>query len=763
MQTPSDNIYQEFKLYIEGVQVPFINIAINQSFGGLPSASISIPPMAGMMDIARFYQPKVHVFFTERFSPDTNKEKVLFTGNISAAHYSKSKDGNGNMGIVFDCTHRYNLITESLLDYCGFIRDGDLLGSPHQSTTAEANSRSAIIEALNGWTAVGTPRAVGATTGTAGPLEDYSAANPSGPVSKITANGTTSTHSRVDVLPSNLAPFQNRLKGMVGVFINFWNQRKRDSYNPNWKAFQGSFTNIYEPLIEDGLQFFKRLTGHMVIEEAIDSEREQTCKPDLSKNIMIPPCHKMFFKSSVQASLTLDSLQSFLQNSNEITNMYEIFQKYYQTIEYDIVTLACPAEVPMDPKATSTIGNSTFAVDTIIKPTMPFYYSPMCNVLLPTMYSSINVSYDESSMPTRIDVLHHEQNTNNIPLHYRAPETIRESIAYKNGNGDLSSTLHSSMGAIGRYEMGRGIKYESYSTPSWLNILAAAQSSNNSTFLPPDPNSIDAKALSQLATGWNLRNPKANASLNPFTANGSGLQPHEALIVATADYYYSKRFASTKVGNVNCLFNPYIVPGYPMDILEKSPNLPSFHAMCVAVSHNITANSLSTQVSFSAAMTYTELANYYIPFVNPYLQVQLGLAANPTLVNTDSTGSAKLTADNFYKPVLGVQGATPEMIYDFSTGVAKSVKMSGGILSNNTSPSFEEDLISCRRPIESKVDYANRMGLIFIDMVPSNYTAIGTKYEDPNLSSAKVDSKLEVGQSQFLDYSETIYNLINTY
>ena len=129
-----DSIFQEFKLYIEGIQVPFNNINISQAINALPSASISIPPIAGLMDIARFYQPKVHVFFSERSIVNKNgtdqlvtEEKVLFTGHIAAAHYSKSKDGSGGMSISFECVHRYNLINECLIDYCGAIKPDDLL------------------------------------------------------------------------------------------------------------------------------------------------------------------------------------------------------------------------------------------------------------------------------------------------------------------------------------------------------------------------------------------------------------------------------------------------------------------------------------------------------------------------------------------------------------------------------------------------------------------------------------------------------------
>ena len=757
MATYRDSIFQEFKLYIEGVQVPFTNININQSAGSLPSANISIPPMAGLMDIARFYQPKVHVFFTERTIDATGNantvEKVLFTGLIATAHYSKSKDGNGNMGIVFDCVHRYFLITECLVDYCGFIRDQGVGSMPDQTYSSASNSKAAIQEALNGWNQIST-----------GAQQDYSKASPTG---LLDSGG----RSRTDILPSYLADVSNRLKGMVGVFINFWNQRKRDCYNPSLSNFQGSFINVYEPLIETGLQFFKRLSGHMLIEQANDNGRLNGCGKSGGESWLVPPCNKLFFSSAVQASLTVDTLNSQLQNSNEITNIYDIFQRYYNSLEYDILTLASPAEVLKDPLTRTKPKSETYAVDTIVKPSLPFYFSPTCNIIYPSMYTSISVSYDESSMPTRLDVLNNEIiGTSNYETHYRTPSSIRSAIADKQGKDqNLHSTLNTSGGAIGRYEMGRGIKYESISMPSWMTHVAASQNQQpgSNTSVTPSNGSSDDIANTSLKKGWNARYPN-NPKLNPYSAEDiTGILPHQQLVFSTADYYYTKKFASTKAGSINCVFNPYIIPGYPMDILEASPNLPSFHAQCVAVSHTITASSVYTQVSVAAAMTYTELVNYYVPFINPFLQVTLGLAENPTLVSTDSSGIAISKANDFYFPTLGVNAAAPDSLFNFATGETLSVKMSEGKLASSGEElrdhTTEGDIQLCQRPIESKADYSARMGITFIDMVPQNYTATGVKYKDPTLSDhGTTSTKFEIGQSQFLDYSDEIYQKINT-
>ena len=123
----TDILFHAHRLYIEGVQVPFEQIIIQQGEGTLPTAEVSIPAMAGLMDIARFYRPKVHIFFTDNISThpnttakDKSRDKLIFSGYISQVSYAKSKSGNGNAAISFHCKHKNTLLTRTLVDYSGY-------------------------------------------------------------------------------------------------------------------------------------------------------------------------------------------------------------------------------------------------------------------------------------------------------------------------------------------------------------------------------------------------------------------------------------------------------------------------------------------------------------------------------------------------------------------------------------------------------------------------------------------------------------------
>jgi len=737
----SDNIFQEVKLYIEGVQTPYFSINIDQAYGRMPSASISIPPQSGLMDITKFYYPKVHVFFSERDSTTgVVTERVLFMGLLTNPNYSKSKEGNGNISISFQCKHTHEVMRDIILDYCGAIREGDI-GGPEGSQIYlnRMNSQASIQAALTGW-----------TEQSSGLDNDYPALS----------NDANPNKGRSDILPFALRPYANRLKGMPGIVINLWNQLSSAAYEPGIKPFQNTFYKMYKPLIEEGLLFFKRMSGHMLIEEDINSSNNRQVPCEGAAPIMVPPSSTLFLKSSMQTGVTLQNLQSHLDNSNEITNLYAVLEMYYSALEYDLLTLSCPAEVPKDPLLKTTthtsadLSKNTYAVDTIVKPTMPFYFSPSCNVVYPNMYSSLNVMYEDDVMPTRIDVRNRVSQEEVFHLHFRTPSSIREAIAYKKSPTklDLANTTSSSSGAIGKYEMGRGVKVETSDTPNWLAHLIDSEGKKGtpSPGHEADPaGTPNDAAITSLKEGWATRYGNA-PDMNPWDSRNT-IPPYQRILFSTADYYYTKRFAATKAGTISGVFNPYIIPGYPMDVLEANPNLPSFHALCTSVSHTITANSIGTSISFTAAMTYSELATYYVPFITPYLQVTLGLAANPTLVGVDTKAATK--ANDFYKNVLGVEATIPENIFDFSTGFLKT---------DSTKISTEDTIrIKCKRPIESRADLASRFGLTFIDLTATNYNATGVLYIDPSIASG-VDTRLEIGASQFLDYSQDAFEKINS-
>ncbi|HXP51638.1 MAG TPA: hypothetical protein VN922_16895, partial [Bacteroidia bacterium] len=298
-------------------------------------------------------------------------------------------------------------------------------------------------------------------------------------------------------LATRFQGFLSRYKGMPGVVMNFWNQLKKQTFvNPAWSTIM---TQIYIPLVEDGLKFFDRLSGHDMVEAQVDNGRQQYCPHDIpassvKNKILIPPSRRLSSVSAIQAALTVDSVQNQLGYSGELSDFVKLLSDFYYSIEYEYLTLASPAAVAADATTFVNPDNNAawsfsdrMSVETVIKPQTPFYYSPVCNVVLPKMFHSISVTQDEASTPTRVTVYSDMIPTDGGQLnsYYRAPNSIREAVAVgvglTNASGgqqdvNLLNTTGSSYNVPGKYEEGRGILHRKVAMPNWLALYVTDKS-----------------------------------------------------------------------------------------------------------------------------------------------------------------------------------------------------------------------------------------------------------------------------------------------
>lgn len=707
----TQSVYQEILLFIEGIQVPYQSISVNSRMEGLPTAFISLSPTLGMEDIARYYQPKVHIFYVDRF---TKKLSLLFAGQIDNVSYSKTIQSS-HKSISYQCTHRYHLLEQINLIYASYTQENTITNANPGDATVQVNRPSSaysLLSALRGVSSVG--------------------------------NGVTASNIKGEnnSLPPELSGFLKRLSGVTGVFWNLWSQLKQQSYeHPDMSQ---AMTDMYIPLVESGLQLFERLSGHLVIEDRVESTREpMTSSAGVSVgNVVIPPALKAFLEGGLAADIAIRVLEERGQFSGEVTNLFQMFENFLEGCDYEYVCLASPVET------------GTSAIDMVFKPKTPFYYSPLCNVLLPQMYESLSIEEADGEMPSRL------VSTSMIPLNkagqyltFRGPPSVREAIAH---GGDLGSTISYSRDRIGQYEYGRGIKPLSTIMPSWLSYFSSYKQDH------PDPKGsgiFSSSQVSQLEKGWNDRYGPVNAKLNPWSSKAD-VADYMRVLFVTADYKYSQAIASTRLGRVEAYFNPYMIAGYPMDVVDGDSNSPSYHGLCSAVTHSFTPTSMSTSISFVGAMSYDELFNYYVPPNHPWLDGVLNLAASQRIVNNPD---GKTTADQFYEGVLGVKAAAPDDLYDFISGKPKPVKLgSSGTLETGSSVSIKGSnggeinpylsyvgsLSITKRPIET------------LDKISSRFTQTFIRFEDmdPNVQTRVFGHATgatllrELGESKFLDY-----------
>lgn len=816
----TDDVYQEVFLYVEGIELPFEAISVSQGYGDLPNATIQVPPHSMLIDIARYYQPKVHVFYTDKVY---GGRRLLFWGHIVAVNYSKSQHVGAS--INFQCIHKNALMDMITLDYSGYIMNAAVSATnvnPREAALKPGaiNSKSSIIAALHGITGLQTDQ------------KDL-----------LSIDNADIADADITKLSTRFKDMQKRFIGMTGVPMNLWNQLKRDSYR-NSRNFT-SMTAMYIPLLEDGLQYFDRITGHNFLESRLQTEI--VCPggvpPDATKYpSLVPHKYKMHTMTAYSTQVLLEDLGSILNFSGEFTSIRQLFETFMSTVEYDVITLASPADVPIDPdvvvNADDTSGWGSIprmAVETIVKPQIPFYYSPVCNVIFPKTYYQLHISQDDGRTPTRVTVSHGPMpQATQYEVNYRAPHSVREAVALGRSMSavaastdgatnkpevNLFTTMASSFQVPGKYEQGTGIRHQKTLMPQWLALLSRSivgEVSNEGKETWPSDNTTEKENLKKLTTAWVNRygyrmyyqdevpmkggRDHSRDVLNPYSPD-SKIHPIHRILFAAADYEFSKNISIARTGSVESVFNPYIVPGYPMEILDDSPNHPCFHAWCLSITHSITARTINTSISFAGATTYSELSNYYLQPVHPWLTTALDLisvSSNTSAETTETEGDydlsgigtlpdgfeyaytdatvkstilknpvAKASADKFYRSVLGVNAVGVESVFDFANGrVIPCGRANGDILpgvkdsmkdsrGREMTPSLttEGSLMLVSRPIESQLAIQEKFGIKFIDKTPENYNGSAMAYTNPFLELGE-EFLMEPGQSMFLEYEE---------
>lgn len=792
----TDVTYQNFKLYIEGVQVPFESINVSSSYGQLPTANIQIPPSSGLLDIIRGYAPKVHIFYEDQ---NFGGDRLLFWGHIKSSSYNLDR-GSGSSYINFSCEHKNAVMREVAMNFIGWgnpNQESAVDGNPQASSARmnDYNSASMFVKALEGINGVASE-------------------------SEIIKYGNLTDSTPLDKISPDLAKHEQRLSGMPGVMVNLWNQVKINSYASTTRNL--AMATMYIPLIEEGIGFFKRTTGHSLLEQQLQNAKKPWCHTGTGEetSILVPPIWQSSLTSAVSREMGIVSLTNTGQYSGEVLTFPELIGGIYSNTEYETITLTSPAEVEIDVEARgtdfSTDDGDKMAVETIIKPRLPFYFSPVCNVLLPRMYSAITLSQDEGSTPTRVTAIYDASalaGNTRMGLSIKSPASIREGAAYNaliegNANTELSliDTFKETFPLPGKYEQGSGIRPNRIILPNWLAMLVgekAKEGGQGNQEELPAKGTADYSTMLTMKADWNARysfdlvqqddvinkipNP-SKENLNPFDPNVK-IRPWERLLLSTLDNKFAIDSAGSRNASIFCLFNPYIIAGYPMDVIADSPNHPSFHGLCVSVTHSISSRSCSTSVSMAAASSYAELSNYYLPPVPPFLNVALKVAnvtrnagpedndyandsgleiASSTLIQNPI---AKAEADVFYRQVLGVGAVAPDDLVDLATNRAKPLQRAGGDLaakitvepegahsSKNSSGRQLDDYYSSvgnlrlvSRPIESQKSLAYKFNYSFVDLDPVLYNEQFMNYLNPILAK---NLYLEPGASLFLDYME---------
>lgn len=698
----ADLIYTDFRVYIEGVEVPFSSASVSNTYNDKPRATITMPAYRGLTDLGKNYYPKVHIFyrdFNQPLSPyeqslngyaetdlDDNRHayKQLFEGVIRNVQDSKSTSGMGSSMVVLDCVHPSYVLDEITMNIISLkpvqSNSASVMGA---ANVAAVSSLDLIHKSL-----VGNYKPV---TGSAS-----------------FGRGTYDPCIASDTWADNI----HRLVGMPGVIASLWNSIKYQavatgaSVNKNTVESANPLLNMYAPLLEEGLKFFSKLTGHALVEDmtlsnmvapVYNSDTKGTTEESTEKRpLLAPVTMSHYLKNAVASalSLTLNQLMGGAgpqgEETNEVASYGNIINTFLNFIKYDMVILNSPVS------RAHILGKDTREhLEYIAKPTLPMYYAPICNVILPNMLDSLSISFQNEGVPSRIglkaSVIMDGYGTYGIfnNMNYTAPHSVR--LVNWENEKSIKGTLSSYVVNVGRNEWGYGIRFLEAQAPYWYNMLMNDTAEND-----PDGSVsflMDESNVQKAADTWdNIF--MGNASFNPWRTGGvTGLKPHEVVNFVSADNEFVRMMANTRVGNVNCAFNPFIIPGYPMDVIDPSPERESYHGLCTSVHHSIDASGYcTTSVGMASVLTYSELVTCYIPITEPWQISALGFTDSFSLYNNRPAYERACT---FYSSVLGVGAADPSLLENYSMGIPTPVVRDKGTwaLGVKTGTSLYESVI----------------------------------------------------------------------
>lgn len=722
-------MYTDCQVYIEGIQIPFTDISINQAYKQRPTATISIPPFPGLCDIGRNYQPKVHVFYQDyNFGVNPSKAfptakerddavksgyKLIFSGVITGNSDSKSVSASGgSQRVTLTAEHHSNVLDQILFKFGNAAQESrnrttDGTNSSGIAVVGELTKSKAMVRALEG----------------------------------ILENAEEKVGDKIDIRYAH-GEFQ-RLKGIPSLMVVLWNMLKRDAQHELLSKNTEALTDMYIPLIEEGIKFWKRVTGHSLIEggldndKVIDTDTTDVDDEDATNRSIIPPLWKTFLGDAAQ----IKAAQSALRNMDSGTPSEEVYSygehvaKMFESIEYEMITLASPI-VTTDGKIT----------EYIVKPSITNYYAPICNVLLPNLITSVEVNNGYRDIPTRINCIQNSISggstisVGGTSYNYAAPHSVRKARAGKGSN--LSQSTASFTNKVGKYEWGQGIRSRTAQMPSVYSLLQSIMSKRELEG-EDDSNISDHNLYNIAVDAWNNLYGDSD-KFNPLKKE-SEIKNFQRLPFLYVDSLFAKSTAKARSASVQGVFNPYPVVGYPMDVVDSVPSRESYHGICISITHNISASgSSSTSYTLASVSTFAELAKFNLPAVNPYLMAVLGFQND---VRIYGNKTAYETACKLYADVFEVGAAEPSMLQNYDTGTMRNLYRTGGFWGVENDAGVSDSVLGSLNLVARNIQ---SLGDVEKD-TDNKFISIDDWRDLPHNSADEVKSHYRVGDASISD------------
>lgn len=297
----------------------------------------------------------------------------------------------------------------------------------------------------------------------------------------------------------------------------------------------------------------------------------------------------------------------------------------------------------------------------VTKPQWLFGVPPACNVIFPSMYDQFTYMENYEAQPTRIYannnwIVNSFQKRGSLAEfaipHAGYPRQVQQELNRRWGiRSQGNETVSGKNFLVWPEEYFKGPRTVEADLPPWFMMLFqnANQKANYAVKNPPFeidqliqmlewPVSREDGALVEGATDPieqsffflpEDREPTEEEKIDARKQKLSWLQQ------VYARYEYYRQRAAQRNGNIHMMFNPYVVPGFPLVVFDELTTGNHVFGYAVGVSHDLSSTAMSTSVSFTHAQTLDEYLHQILDARigdNPELRTYIVSAAPPNPV-----------------------------------------------------------------------------------------------------------------------------------
>lgn len=237
----------------------------------------------------------------------------------------------------------------------------------------------------------------------------------------------------------------------------------------------------------------------------------------------------------------------------------------------------------------------------VTKPLTSFAIPPLCNVVFPSMVTNWSYNENYATQPTRMELIDDEwlstMGVGADGLNIVADDLLRTGYPFeidrrfKAAAGRFKNNVSTHDVLLWPDEYFRGVVMNREVAPGWLRYLA-----NNDDLRNAHQNEVENGVAGRPSNLEDLSTAAQELYTRP---DGSEITTVERLFMIYAKYKFFLEKYSRRSGQISMQFNPYIVPGMPLLLLDHTGTRAHMMGLVSAVSWSMGPGGFSTNVSFS--------------------------------------------------------------------------------------------------------------------------------------------------------------------